>query len=139
MPLLTLTEPTRLTTTYELRRQATLQAARRLVDKLPAALRDDPDAKALAALPREGAVSVVHLIYRSKHYESQSKDYEFSRASMLEHWAAGMTDTQTTLEDPRWLQRERRDQGVHVFDMTSPSERATKTITPSTPPRTPAP
>jgi NTE family protein len=33
---------TRLTTTYELRRQATLQAARRLVDKLPAALRDDP-------------------------------------------------------------------------------------------------
>ncbi|MCE9661729.1 MAG: patatin-like phospholipase family protein [Burkholderiales bacterium] len=130
---------TRLTTTYELRRQATLQAARRLVDKLPAALRDDPDAKALAALPREGAVSVVHLIYRSKHYESQSKDYEFSRASMLEHWAAGMTDTQTTLEDPRWLARVRHDQGVHVFDMTSPSERATKTITPSTPPRTPAP
>jgi NTE family protein len=130
---------TRLTTTYELRRQATLQAARRLVDKLPASLRDDPDAKALAALPLEAAVAVVHLIYRSKHYESQSKDYEFSRASMLEHWAAGMTDTQTTLEDPRWLQRERHDQGVHVFDMTSPSERASKTITPSTPPRTPEP
>ena len=130
---------TRLTTTYELRRQATLQAARRLVDKLPPALRDDPDAKALAALPVESAVAVVHLIYRSKHYESQSKDYEFSRASMLEHWAAGMSDTQTTLEDPRWLQRERHDQGVHVFDMTSPSHRATKTITPSTPPRTPEP
>jgi len=130
---------TRLTTTYELRRQATLQAARRLVDKLPASLRDDPDAKALAALPQEGAVNVVHLIYRSKHYESQSKDYEFSRASMLEHWAAGMTDTQTTLEDPRWLERERHDQGVHVFDMTSPSTRATQTITPSTPPRTPEP
>ena len=112
---------TRLTTTYELRRQATLQAARRLVAKLPPALRDDPDAQALAALPLEAAVAVVHLIYRSKHYESQSKDYEFSRASMLEHWAAGMTDTQTTLEDPRWLERERHDQGVHVFDMTSPS------------------
>jgi len=130
---------TRLTTTYELRRQATLQAARRLVAKLPPALRDDPDARALAALPLEAAVSVVHLIYRSKHYESQSKDYEFSRASMLEHWAAGMTDTQTTLEDPRWLERERHDQGVHVFDMTSPSTRATKTITPSTPPRIPQP
>jgi NTE family protein len=130
---------TRLTTTYELRRQATLQAARRLVDKLPPALRDDPDAQALAALPHEAAVAVVHLIYRSKHYESQSKDYEFSRASMLEHWAAGMTDTQTTLEDPRWMARERHDQGVHVFDMTSPSPRATKTITPSTPPRIPQP
>ena len=130
---------TRLTTTYELRRQATLQAARRLVDKLPPSLRNDPDAQALAALPVEAAVAVAHLIYRSKHYESQSKDYEFSRASMLEHWAAGMTDTQTTLEDPRWLARERHDQGVHVFDMTSPSKGATKTITPSTPPRIPQP
>ena len=130
---------TRLNTTYELKRQATLQAAKRLVAKLPGSLRDDPDARALAALPAETAVSVVHLIYRSKHYESQSKDYEFSRASMLEHWAAGMTDTQTTLEDPRWLERERHDQGVHVFDMTSPSRRATKTITPSTPPRIPQP
>jgi NTE family protein len=130
---------TRLTTTYELRRQATLQAARRLVAKLPPALRDDPDARALAELPVEAAVSVVHLIYRSKHYESQSKDYEFSRASMLEHWAAGMADTQTTLDDPRWRQRERGDEGVHVFDMTAPSKRATRTITPSTPPRIPTP
>ena len=127
---------TRLTTTYELRRQATLQAARRLVAKLPPSLRDDPDAQALAALPVEAAVAVAHLIYRSKHYESQSKDYEFSRASMLEHWAAGMTDTQTTLEDPRWLGRERHDQGVHVFDMKAPSARASQTITPSTSPRT---
>ncbi|HEX4233629.1 MAG TPA: patatin-like phospholipase family protein, partial [Caldimonas sp.] len=61
---------TRLNTTVELTRQATLQAARRLVAKLPASLRDDPDAKALAALPVEAAISVVHLIYRSKHYES---------------------------------------------------------------------
>ena len=130
---------TRLTTTYELRRQATLQAARRLVGKLPASLRDDPDAKALAALPVEPSVAVVHLIYRSKHYESQSKDYEFSRASMLEHWAAGMADTQATLEDPRWLARARHAEGVHVFDMTSESAQVTKTITPSTPPRTPTP
>ena len=109
---------TRLNTTYELRRQATLQAARRLVAKLPASLRDDPDAKALAAHARRRARStVVHLIYRSKHYESQSKDYEFSRASMLEHWAAGMADTQATLEDPRWLGRDRRAEGVHVFDL----------------------
>ena len=54
---------------------------------------------------------------------------------MLEHWAAGLADTQATLEDPRWLARERHDQGVRVFDMTAPSERAVQTITPSTPPR----
>src|SRR5436190_2460094 len=76
---------TRLNTTFELRRQATVQAAQRLLARLPPRLRDDPDAKLLAAIPCEASVDVVHLIYRSKHYESQSKDYEFSRASMLEH------------------------------------------------------
>jgi len=123
---------TRLNTTYELRRQATLQAARRLVARLPANLRDDPDAKALAALPSETCVDVVHLIYRSKHYESQSKDYEFSRGSMLEHWAAGLADTQATLEDPRWLGRDRRAEGVHVFDFAAASPQASTTITPTT-------
>jgi NTE family protein len=123
---------TRLNTTYELRRQATVQAARRLVARLPASLRDDPDAKLLAAIPCEAAVDVVHLIYRSKHYESQSKDYEFSRASMLEHWAAGLADTQATLEDPRWTGRDRRDEGVRVFDLASASPKSTKTITPTT-------
>ena len=32
---------------------------------------------------------MVHLIHRRKHYETQSKDYEFSRVSMQEHWQAG--------------------------------------------------
>ena len=123
---------TRLNTTFELRRQATVQAAQRLLARLPARLRDDPDARLLAAIPCEAAVDVVHLIYRSKHYESQSKDYEFSRASMLEHWAAGLADTQATLEDPRWLGRDRRDTGVHVFDLASASPKSTKTITPTT-------
>jgi len=123
---------TRLNTTFELRRQATVQAAQRLLARLPARLRDDPDARLLAAIPCEAAVDVVHLIYRSKHYESQSKDYEFSRASMLEHWAAGLANTQATLEDPRWLGRDRRDTGVHVFDLASASPKSTKTFTPTT-------
>ena len=123
---------TRLNTTYELRRQATLQAARRLVARLPARLRDDADARMLAALPSESAVDVVHLIYRSKHYESQSKDYEFSRASMLEHWAAGLADTQATLDDPRWLGRDPGAEGVHVFDFAAEAPQASTTITPTT-------
>jgi len=63
----------------------------------------------------------VHLIYRSKHYETQSKDYEFSRLSMHEHWDAGRADMAHTLHDPRWTGRERNRTGVHVFDLTADS------------------
>ena len=122
---------TRLNTTNEMDRQVIAQAAQRLLAKLPPALRDDPDALALAATRCESAVDVVHLIYRSKHYESQSKDYEFSRASMLEHWAAGMADTQGTLEDPRWVGRDRKAEGVHVFDLGGTTPKDT-IITPAT-------
>ena len=62
-------------------------------------------------------MDVVHLIYRSKHYESQAKDYEFSRLSMQEHWEAGRADMATTLADPRWTQRAHQETGVHVYDL----------------------
>ena len=108
---------TRLNTTYELDREVIAQAAKRLIAKLPPALRDDPDARALARIRAERAVDVVHLIYRSKHYETQSKDYEFSRLSMQEHWDAGRADMAHTLHDPRWLDRPRNESGVHVYDL----------------------
>jgi NTE family protein len=110
---------TRLNTTNELDRQVVAQAAQRLIAKLPPELRNDPDVRALSHLRCESAVDVVHLIYRSKHYESQSKDYEFSRLSMNEHWDAGRADMAHTLHDPRWIHHERNATGVHVFDLTA--------------------
>lgn len=109
---------TRQTTTNELDRQVMAQAAQRLLAKLPASLRKDPDAVALAGMRCESAVDVVHLIYRSKHEENQSKDYDFSRLSMLEHWDSGRADTARTLRDPRWLKRTPAVAGVRVFDLT---------------------
>ncbi|MCV2354815.1 patatin-like phospholipase family protein [Paucibacter sp. B2R-40] len=110
---------TRLNTTVELERQVLAQAARRLIAKLPKDLQDDPDVRALANLRCDGSVDVVHLIYRSKHYETQSKDFEFSRLSMKEHWDAGLADMSSTLSAPRWLERERTAHGVHVYDLTA--------------------
>ncbi|MBC8057163.1 MAG: patatin-like phospholipase family protein [Rhizobiales bacterium] len=112
---------TRMNTTNELDRQVIAQAAKRLIAKLPPGLRDDPDVRALAQVRCETAVDVVHLIYRSKHYETQSKDYEFSRLSMQEHWDAGRADMAHTLRDPRWLNRTLHAGGVHVFDLTADS------------------
>ena len=109
---------TRLNTTNALARHALAQAARRLVAKLPPVLADDPDVRALAAASREPAVTVVHVIYRRKPYETQSKDYEFSRASMHEHWQAGLADMAHTLSHPDWLARMPPEDGVHVLDLT---------------------
>ena len=110
---------TRLNTSNELERHAMSQAARRLIAKLPAALRNDPDVHALTKVRCEAAVDVVHLIYRSKHYETQSKDYEFSRVSMQEHWDSGRADMAHTLHDKRWIDRPHNTTGVHVFDLTA--------------------
>lgn len=109
---------TRLNTTNTLARHTLAQTARRLIAKLPPALAEDPDVRALDAASRQAAITVVHLINRRKHYETQSKDYEFSRVSMREHWQAGCADMTHTLSHPRWRARTLPRDGVHVFDLT---------------------
>ena len=121
---------TRLNTTSELQRYAFAQAARRLIAKLPAKLRNDVDVVSLKAAEHEAAVSVVHLIYRSKHYETQSKDHEFSRVSVEEHWQAGRADMTRTLKDPQWCSRERPTHGVQVFDLAHKGPSSVKAVAP---------
>lgn len=67
-------------------------AVRQLLDTLPDAVLGSVEAQRVAALARDNAVTVVQVIYRDKPYEGPSKDYEFSRQSMTEHWAAGHAD-----------------------------------------------
>jgi NTE family protein len=59
----------------------------------------------------------VHLIYRRQAYEGQTFDYEFSRASMQEHWRAGRDDARGTLRRPLWLEPPSETDGVRVFDL----------------------
>jgi NTE family protein len=61
--------------------------------------------------------NLIQLIYRAKNYEGDSKDYEFSRLSMVDHWRSGYDDTVRTLAHPEVLQRPRNDDGVFTFDI----------------------
>ncbi|MEO5698015.1 MAG: patatin-like phospholipase family protein [Burkholderiaceae bacterium] len=106
---------TRQNTAYELDRQMIGHAVRRLLEKLPVALRDDPDVQALAGLSCDGEVDVVHLVYRSGEHQSQSKDYDFSRLSIQDHWNDGREDMTQALLDPRWTQRQRSRAEVQLF------------------------
>ena len=62
-------------------------------------------------------VDIVHLIYQQKSYEGHEKDYEFSNASMKEHWAAGLGDTRRTLRHREWFAIPDEVTGVAVHDL----------------------
>ena len=87
-----------------------------LLAKLPPQLRDAEEAKILEEVADDKVCNIAHLIYRSKSYEGYSKDFEFSRRTMEEHWQAGYRDAQITLSDPDVLQLPDRLEGVRTFD-----------------------
>jgi NTE family protein len=53
----------------------------------------------------------------AKTYEGHSKDYEFSRLSMEDHWRAGYHDAVRTLRHPEVLTRPTNRDGVFTFDL----------------------
>jgi NTE family protein len=89
-----------------------------LLMKLPKRLKDDADVLHLAESMRTAPTDIVHLIYRQASYELESKDYEFSRASVLEHWQAGQRDLRDTTTHPEWLKCSGLDEGVTQYDLT---------------------
>ena len=88
-----------------------------LLQKLPDELKDSPEFGVLNPLACPKVYNLVQLIYRAKHYEGDSKDYEFSRLSMEEHWRAGYHDTVRTLCHPEVLERPNNLEGMLTFDL----------------------
>ena len=95
------------------------QALADLIKKLPAALRNDKSVEALSAQMTHKPIDIVHLIYRNRPYELDSKDYEFSRTTVTEHWEAGARDMNNTLAHPDWLKTTSAN-GVTTYDLTEP-------------------
>lgn len=104
------------------RNQNFRRAAHRLVGKLPGDLKDDPDARLLQTLSCNAAVTIVHLIHRRKNYFTQSKDFEFSRHSVEEHWESGLEDVRRTFRHKAWQARSLPTEDVTVFDLTQDAE-----------------
>lgn len=115
---------TRFTTEKIAEMQRLRGAMRRLIRRLPEALRDDPDLRALDATLHTQRVDIVHLIYRQSAFESESKDYEFSRPSMRDHWQRGVDDMRRTHQHLDWLEASAIDSDVTVYDLAQGYEAA---------------
>jgi NTE family protein len=88
-----------------------------LLRRLPADLEENDDLKILKSVASEKVYNIIHLIYRAQNYEGHSKDYEFSRLSMQDHWRAGYHDAVRTLRHPEVLARPTSLDGVFTFDL----------------------
>ena len=76
-----------------------------------------PDIELLAEEANEKVYNIIQLIYHAQNYEGSSKDYEFSRRTMEEHWRSGYNDAVRTLRHPEVLQRPDSLDGVFTFDL----------------------
>jgi NTE family protein len=108
---------TRLATNQFKKKQILRRAAGRLLAKIPQELLKTPEAEMLALEADEKVYNRIQLIYRTKTYEGNSKDYEFSRQTMEEHWSSGYNDAVRTLRHPEVLQRPEGLDGVFTFDL----------------------
>jgi NTE family protein len=100
------------------------KALRDLMGKLPDDLKEDPSVKFLCKAARENTVTVVHLIYKSKNYESSSKDYDFSHVGMVEHWSAGVRDVHLSMRHKEWLERPQSGETMVTYDLTGDGSEA---------------
>jgi NTE family protein len=109
---------TRMNTDKNKKIHNTRKALRDLIDKLPEGLKSDPSVAILNQAAKENTVTVVHLIYRSKNYESSSKDYDFSHVGMVEHWGAGTRDVYLSMRHKDWLERPQNGETMVTYDLT---------------------
>ena len=107
---------TRLNTDQAMRTHHLKCLARELIHSLPPELAAGETARDLAELSAEHALTIVQLIYRRKAYESQSKDYEFSRATMLEHWSSGLAAVNRAFQKRHEILNPRPGISFQTFD-----------------------
>ena len=108
---------TRMVTDYFRGKHDQQLAAKKLLGKIPDGALDADERRLKARLADLPEATILQLIYQRAAYETQAKDYEFSAASMREHWNSGYADTRETLRHRDWLEVSDRDAGLSVHDI----------------------
>jgi NTE family protein len=96
----------------------------RLLCRLPDGFKDDPDVLKLAPLCDEREFTIARIINRRTTKSGNNKDYEFSRATVNEAWAAGLEDVRCSKAKIEWLRPMDLGPGVHVYDLPPTTDTA---------------
>jgi NTE family protein len=99
-----------------------------LLAKLPDSLKNEPEVAFLQRAACQTTMDIVELIYRAESAQGQTKDYEFSRATMERRWKQGLNDARMALASAPWLMPASPDVAVRTFDVA-----ADKTVAASNP------
>jgi len=84
--------------TEQIKKLAEMKAAlTRLLGKLPASFKNDPDVQKLAPIRDVGEMTIARLTNRGLSHAGYSMDYEFSRATVNELWATGLEDVRRSV------------------------------------------
>lgn len=112
---------TRATTNTFRRLQRLKNATNDLIEALPEELRHLPEVELLRPQTEPMVLRIVHLIYHARHQRGTTKEFEFSRLNMREHWKTGYQDAVRTLRHPEALSRPSGEakEGVGTFDVAT--------------------
>jgi NTE family protein len=97
-----------------------------LWDRLPEELRATPEARYLYAFGCVTTMDIVELIDRPGEIEGPSKDYEFSRRTMLARYERGRQDAERALLASPWLAPMPEEVGARTFDVSRNGPAATR-------------
>ncbi len=93
-------------------------AMKRLLAKLPPGFAEDPDVQKLSKACEPGKITVAHMINRRLSHAAQTKDFEFSRATVNELWSAGLEDVRRAAAKKDWAQPQEVWEGMRTYDLT---------------------
>jgi NTE family protein len=108
---------TRLVTEYMHNTREQQQLLHELMKLVPEEKRKESAYRRAERYSNGALTNLIHLIYRDKPYEGHYKDYEFSAATMHEHWQSGLTDMRHTLTQPHWLDPPTRESPFVTHDV----------------------
>jgi NTE family protein len=101
------------------RQQEELRASlRRVLAMLPDDALVDPDVERLTAVSTRGEVMLVHFTNHHDTRSSDFKDYEFSRATVMDLWEGGLGDVRHAIATEAWRNATEMAHGIHVCDLT---------------------